>query len=88
MDVTCTRPRPVPITAAPQSTRRATINASPWGNTFHVYEARPPKEAAGNATVTPTQKLAALHASWDDGMAVRGKPGVAFAEFRCAVGGG
>ena len=53
----------------------------PFGNTFHVYELTAPPPADESLPV-----LAQRHAGWDDGMAVRGKPGIRFMHVRVPVG--
>jgi catechol 2,3-dioxygenase-like lactoylglutathione lyase family enzyme len=53
----------------------------PFGNTFHVYELAAPPPIDVSLPV-----LAQRHAGWDDGMAVRGKPGIRFLHFRVPAG--
>ena len=53
----------------------------PFGNTFHVYEIAAPPPVDESLPV-----LAQRHAGWDDGMAVRGKPGIRFLHLRAPMG--
>ena len=53
----------------------------PFGNTFHVYELVAPPPVDESLPV-----LAQRHAGWDDGMAVRGKPGIRFLHVRVPMG--
>jgi catechol 2,3-dioxygenase-like lactoylglutathione lyase family enzyme len=61
----------------------------PWGNTFHLYDMSIDDDYRTTATIT-AQKMVNLHleggAYGSHRMAVRGKPGIRFAEIATSVG--
>ena len=58
----------------------------PWGNIFRIFPVAP--TTSSDTGVGPGEEAAAVpkmakaHSHWDHGMAVRGKPGIRFVEWR------
>ena len=58
----------------------------PWGNRYHIFSAEEPSPSLPAEQLKALPRMTQKHLGIDDSMAVRGKPGIRFIEFRARAG--